>query len=91
MSETPPPGAGVYFLIRSGTIVYIGSSRWPSKRVWSHARCRKTRKVFDQAVYLPVGDPMQLLPTERSLIACIRPVYNQAANPNPSPWAGGWG
>jgi excinuclease UvrABC nuclease subunit len=90
-TETPPEGCGLYFLIRSGVIVYVGSSRHPSRRVWSHQRSRKVRKLFDAVVYLPVEDPKDLLDIEVRWIRAIRPIYNQAGNPSRAAWAGGWG
>jgi len=88
VTALPPDGPGVYFLIRDGQIVYVGSSVWPSRRVWSHAHC--PGKNFAESVFLAVPDD-QLVEAERHWIRTLRPVHNKAHNPSPDPASAGWG
>jgi hypothetical protein len=87
-SDNPPEGCGLYFLIRDGAVVYIGSSEYPSKRAWAHSQDRS--KVFDAVVFLAVPDD-QLLETEKHWIRTLCPVHNKAHNPRPDPDSVGWG
>lgn len=84
-TDYPPDGCGVYFLIRDDQIVYVGSSAWPGKRVWTHSRCRK--KSFSDAVFVPVPENV-MLAEEAYWIRTIRPVHNGVHNPAGSadPW-----
>lgn len=87
MSELPPDGPGLYFLIADETIIYVGSSLWPSRRVWSHVHAGKE---FDCEVYLAVEDA-DLIRLERLYIGLLTPRHNRAGNPVPSLWAAAWG
>jgi hypothetical protein len=88
-SPLPPDGPGLYFLIKAETIIYIGSSDHPSKRVWAHAT--NSRKDFDHEVFLSVPPPDDLLAAERYWIRTCTPKHNKAWNPCPDPTAIGWG
>ncbi len=89
LTENPPEGCGLYFLIRDDAIVYVGSSDYPSKRVWTHRQCRK--KDFDHVLYLGVGDNEALVSTEKHWIAKLCPVHNKQFNPKQSIEHDGWG
>lgn len=89
VSDVPPEGSGVYFLERSDAIVYVGSSTYPSKRVYlGHERCQG--KDFAAVWFLPV-DEGELIATERHWIRTLTPVHNKAWNPSPDPAFPGWG
>lgn len=68
---------GIYFLIRSGKIVYVGQSRAPYKRVRSHRR----DKVFDRFMVMPCS-PYSLCDVEAFLIKRFKPILNISLNPD---------
>lgn len=79
----------MYFLVMAEEIIYVGASDYPSKRVWTHAGCK--RKDFDYEVYLSVPPPDDLTEAERYWIRTVCPKHNKAFNPCPNPEAEGWG
>lgn len=88
VSDCPPEGCGLYFLIRDGDIVYIGSSTYPSKRVWVHQH--GPEKNFTEFVFLAVEEE-RLIETERHWIGTICPVHNKQYNPRRDDRFPGWG
>lgn len=69
-------------------IVYVGSSDYPSCRVFGHNNCPK--KKFDQALYLAVSED-DLLRTEAFWIRTLKPQHNIAHNPQGHLVPEGWG
>lgn len=63
---------GVYFLLKGGRIVYVGSSTDITGRIYHHRR----DKEFDSAQYLPVEDRENLLPVEAAAICLWNPSKN---------------
>lgn len=70
----PPVAAGVYFLLRGATIVYIGQSVDVFSRVRQHRS--EQAKLFDSAAFLPC-DPALLDALESALIHLFRPHLNR--------------
>lgn len=79
VSEAPPDGCGVYFLVQDGQIVYVGSSVYPSRRVWSHTY--DPTKKFSESFFLAV-EQSRMLDAERYWIVTIKPIYNRQHNPD---------
>jgi hypothetical protein len=86
VSDLPPAGPGLYFLVKDETVIYIGSSDYPSRRVWTHAHTKG--KDFDAEVYLSVPEGDDLLAAERHWIRTLCPRHH---NPRPDPAHPGWG
>lgn len=85
---TPPKCSAIYFLFRSGIVVYIGSSKQPAVRVKRHGV--RNLKSFDSIRYLPCEEPKRL-ELEKHWIAALRPVHNKRCNPKPNGSERGWG
>jgi hypothetical protein len=89
VSDLPPDGPGLYFLVKDEQVIYVGSSDHPSKRVWSHSGCK--HKAFDYEVYLAISIGDDLLAAERHWIRTLCPRHNKTHNPRPDPAHPGWG
>lgn len=80
----------VYFLMKSGQIIYVGSSVDPMRRSQEHAsgNAKTVAKDFDFALFLPVTLE-ELIETERTFIALLDPPLNQNMKPKKQlpPWA----
>lgn len=83
-----PEGSGIYFLVRDGQVVYVGSSAHPSRRCYGHERC--AGKEFDYVVFL-AADEAERESVERHWIRTLCPAHNKAHNPRPDPNSPGWG
>jgi hypothetical protein len=74
----------IYFLIREGVVVYVGSSASPERRVMQHAlgTSKTTKKEFDGYLFYPVSlDDM--LQQERNFVALLDPPINKYLKHNP--------
>lgn len=69
--------SGVYFLLKGESVVYVGSSVEPTKRVKQHTvGCKNTkRKDFDSVIYLPVILD-ELLNREKTFVVLLNPPDN---------------
>lgn len=67
-----PVGVGVYFLVQTGTIVYVGQSTEISRRVSEHI---SMGKKFDDVYFIPVS-PSDLTTVEAAFIRYFKPSYN---------------
>lgn len=68
-----PPIRGIYFLIESGSVVYVGQSADCVKRIWQHLPEKKFDSFSIFAV--PVGVPLDALETAH--ILKYTPKYNR--------------
>jgi hypothetical protein len=68
--------------------VYVGSSEYPSRRVFFHERCKG--KNFDAVWFLAVPED-ERLSVERHWIRVLCPCHNKVHNPRPDPASPGWG
>lgn len=64
--------SGVYFLIKSGKIVYVGQSRSVYSRIMTHGK----EKDFDRALFLRVPES-RLNQIEAAFIGLLKPALNQ--------------
>ncbi len=69
---------GVYFLIRAGTIVYVGRSRNVPRRIEQHAQRAKVQ--FD-AYHMIACSHAQSVILERAYIEALDPIGNKASDP----------
>jgi hypothetical protein len=67
--EVPP--SSVYFLLQSGTVVYVGQSNKLHSRIEAHRR----DKEFDRVLYVPVPTE-ELDAVENRFIVALKPIYN---------------
>ena len=78
-TEKIPPSRGLYFLVRSGSIEYIGKTKNFLKRL------TKSHSIYNKAeheVFVIVIENQKLLDgVEAALISAIRPSLNQMYNP----------
>jgi hypothetical protein len=65
----------VYFLVRRGVIVYVGSTKSLGGRVGGHVA---SGKAFDEVVYVEVQDKHDRFRVETALIHVLRPRLNGA-------------
>lgn len=82
----------VYFIIRGGQVVYIGSTAGiPWERIDTHRR--DPMKVFDAVYYLqcPGIGRRGLRALEKQWIGILRPVHNRQHNPSYDPRQPSWG
>lgn len=71
----PRPGAGIYFLVRRGKIVYVGESEYISGRITKHIS--GGRLVFDRVFYLThSGGRFQRRQVEEAFITHLDPPAN---------------
>jgi len=88
----PPNWFVVYFLLRWGRVVYIGTTTGiPWERIRSHRL--DPVKNFNKTVYfLRCEDVATMRAEERKWIGLLRPVHNKKFNPsyNPKHLAWGW-
>lgn len=76
--DDPPEGWVVYFLLDAGTVVYVGATKSPAKRMEWH---RKRRKKFDSVLFLGcTQDNIEF--RETKWIRHFAPKYNKRHNPN---------
>jgi hypothetical protein len=68
--------SGLYALVSSDDVVYIGITTNLSRRIAGHAG-----KLYDTVIFLP-GVYDEMLEKERELIKSYCPAYNIAGNPN---------
>jgi predicted DNA-binding transcriptional regulator AlpA len=74
----------VYFLLKFETVIYVGSSLNPNRRVKDHAAGTATtkQKDFDRVLMLPV--PLgELLEAEKKFVALLDPPLNVNLKPKP--------
>jgi hypothetical protein len=65
-------GPGIYFLLRSGVVAYVGKSEQVRTRLGQHMGCYG----FDRALWLACGSD-DLATAERCLIALLQPPLNR--------------
>lgn len=76
-----PKTKGLYFLIKSKKIVYVGKGNDIRNRIEKHINNRKW--IFDRYFILTSGSPKQeLLKMETMYIEKYRPIYNKLSNPD---------
>jgi hypothetical protein len=83
--------SGVYLLSRDGVVVYVGQSKCPLVRIYTHRSLARKRVpgwlkvrgvVFDTAEVIPCH-PDRINALEQGLIEFYKPVYNKTHNPEP--------
>lgn len=76
-----PKTTGLYFLIKSKKIVYVGKGNDIRNRIEAHIGNKKL--LFDRYFILTSGSPKQeLLKMETEYIEKYRPIYNKLSNPD---------
>ena len=88
LTDTPPAGPAVYFLLLADEVVYVGASLMPIGRVETHLSAPS--RTFDRTLYLAVADH-ELAAAEIHWISVLRPRHNKQHNPEPDPAFVGWG
>lgn len=81
-----PKLCGVYLLVDTAEIVYVGSSVHIEQRVWSHilghgVRATEGAKVFDRALWYPLPEKVFRY-YEGAFIRYLRPRYNAGSPRN---------
>lgn len=79
-AELPDFPPCVYFLVRLGVVVYVGSSVNLAARIPGH---RRAGKVFDEIFYVPT-ERRDMLRIEQALIQALRPKLNRHRRKKPS-------
>lgn len=77
-------GSGIYFLVKDGSVVYVGSSLNTKRRIEQHrtGTNKMARKDFDSSFALPV--PLEeLIEAEKKWVALLNPVLNVLLRPTP--------
>jgi hypothetical protein len=70
--ELEIPSSCVYFLLRAGTVVYVGQSNSIHSRISQH----RTDKEFDRVLYMPVpAEELDIV--EDRFISALKPPYNR--------------
>lgn len=77
-----PSISGVYFLIKNGTVVYVGESSDIYRRIPEHRRGMKChgnlKQDFDEWEYIAINNGASRRRAERLLIQMLRPEWNIA-------------